>query len=154
MTRFSPIKSIVMLMMFGLFVSIGSFACTPPANNEQTNSDASTADTGDTTDKGGDTTLSYAKDIWPLFDKAGCKNCHGKSGGLAIDGPDALDKILEKKGASGKIAVKAGDPAASYLLEKIKPNPSSGKIMPPNGTPLTDDEVKKVEDWIKQGAKP
>jgi hypothetical protein len=55
-----------------------------------------------------------------------------------------------KGGKEGPI-VKAGDAAESLLVQIIKPGHS--KRMPFKQNPLTDDQIKQIEDWVSAGAK-
>jgi len=52
--------------------------------------------------------------------------------------------------------VEPGDPAASYLLYKLRGTASdaggAGTIMPPSDEPLTEDEIRAIESWIANGA--
>jgi hypothetical protein len=52
------------------------------------------------------------------------------------------------------VYVKAGDPAGSYLMQKMGPNPPAGARMPPYLRPvLSDSQMKMFETWINEGAK-
>ena len=52
--------------------------------------------------------------------------------------------------------VKPGDPAASYLVAKLRNTHllegGSGDRMPINAEPLGEDELQALEDWITNGA--
>jgi hypothetical protein len=48
--------------------------------------------------------------------------------------------------------VKAGDPAASLLIQKLEGTQTCGNTMPPSGM-LKPDQIKLVRDWITAGAK-
>ena len=57
--------------------------------------------------------------------------------------------------AQGRMLVVPGDPAASYLLEKLaKPQPQVGNQMPPRGAggALPSKQVDAVRQWIANGA--
>jgi hypothetical protein len=52
--------------------------------------------------------------------------------------------------------VKPGEPEKSFLLLKVSPNldPKYGSAMPDiPGFSLSEQEVKAISDWIKNGAK-
>jgi mono/diheme cytochrome c family protein len=79
-----------------------------------------------------------------------CAGCHGASNpkaGVSLVSYDAL----MKGGHDGPI-VKAGDPAGSELVQVMR-GAQGHKMMPPNGPPATEAQIKTVEDWIKAGAK-
>ncbi|GMV43534.1 MAG: hypothetical protein AMXMBFR64_52500 [Myxococcales bacterium] len=84
-------------------------------------------------------------------------SCHagGKpASGLSLDG-SAHGKLVgvASKGAPGRTLVVAGDPDASYLVEKLsKDKPEAGGRMPVNGT-LDAERLELVRDWIAAGAK-
>ena len=100
--------------------------------------------------------------------------CHGSGvGGLKFMKKEEAYGVLvgmmaagPSCGSSGKMRVKAGDPAASLLLEKISAEkPSCGDAMPigaklePNCVSMntsvcnTMEDLKLVRDWIMSGAK-
>jgi hypothetical protein len=45
-----------------------------------------------------------------------------------------------------------GNPEASYLLEKIGPQPRVGARMPDGLTPLSDQQIAMIRTWIAEGA--
>ncbi|MGE3317252.1 MAG: c-type cytochrome domain-containing protein, partial [Planctomycetaceae bacterium] len=89
----------------------------------------------------------YVKHVKPLLSKR-CVACHGhlkQESGLRVD---AVRHLL--KGGDRGPAVVAGDPEKSVLIEAI-----TGKNdlqMPPEGEPITKDEVALVRKWIADGA--
>ena len=94
-----------------------------------------------------DKPVSYHKDIKPLF-TAACNGCHRpeKSKGEL----DMTTFAGLMKGGKHGASVVPGDPAKSHLFEMISgPEPE----MPDDGDPLTPEQVKLVERWIKEGAK-
>ncbi len=46
-----------------------------------------------------------------------------------------------------EVLVTPGDPSMSYLLEKLKPSPSCGVVMPPAGA-LPENTQACIEEWI------
>lgn len=90
--------------------------------------------------------LTYERDIRPIF-RAHCFDCHGATdelkGGLDL----RLVRFLKKGGESGP-AIAEGQPAESYLLERLR----SGE-MPPGEGSVPKDEIAIIEKWIAAGAK-
>ncbi len=93
--------------------------------------------------------IDFVDDVQPVFAKH-CTACHGpqaQESGLRLD-----DRaLLLRGGDSGEPAVVLGKPARSYLLRVV-----AGKDdlkMPPEGKPLSPEEVGVIHDWIRQGAK-
>ena len=101
-------------------------------------------DDGGTGGNGGTgATVSYAREIQPIFDGK-CVICHGSLGGLALTSHEAL----AVGGNSGPSAV-PGDAAGSLLVRRI-----DGTIAPqmPMGAPLSEQEVGLIRTWIDEGA--
>lgn len=78
-----------------------------------------------------------------------CVGCHGEQRGAGDIHLTSFDGIM-KGGEHGPIVV-AGDPANSTIIKALKGQ--GARQMPPRGTPLPADQIKVVEDWIKDGAK-
>lgn len=102
---------------------------------------AKKAETAPTT--GGE--VSYAAVVAPIF-QAHCAGCHGASGGFSVANYDSV-----MAGGRGGAMVIAGDPDGSPLVQYL-----TGQRKPrmPKGGKLTDEDIQKVKDWIKAGAKP
>ena len=83
--------------------------------------------------------------------------CHkgaSPAGGISLDG-STYAQLVNKESAvvPGKILVVPGDPAASYLYEKlIQAKPAMGTQMPPTA-PLSAARLETIEAWITAGAK-
>lgn len=113
-------------------------------------------------------TVSYSRDIQPIFTLK-CAECHriivprvvapGKAiqeqakGGLVLTSYGSL----MAGGASGQVVV-PGKPGESLLVSMIRGTAKTkeGKErprMPIGGTPLTEDQIQKIEKWIEEGAK-
>ncbi|MBC8066039.1 MAG: c-type cytochrome [Chlorobia bacterium] len=117
------------------FAIIGLCIGCGPKEVEATSSTSSTAPS---------TAAGYA-DVQAVFTKS-CVGCHGDTNpkaGISLTNHEALMKGT---------AVTAGDPANSLLIQALR-GADGKKQMPMNAPPLTEDEIKKVEDWIKAGAK-
>ncbi|HSI73238.1 MAG TPA: DUF1549 domain-containing protein, partial [Fimbriimonas sp.] len=89
-----------------------------------------------------------ATDVRTIF-KAHCATCHSGSSpaaGLNLTTPEGI----QKGGVSGKIFDLA-NPAKSLIVMRL--HGEGGKPRMPLGmTSLTEDQVKKVAEWISQGA--
>jgi mono/diheme cytochrome c family protein len=87
----------------------------------------------------------YETDVEPIL-RANCFRCHDaktKEAGLNLSTP----RQLLRGGESG-IVIRAGQPAASLLLEMIR----DGE-MPAEGEPLKAAEIETIRRWIAGGAK-
>lgn len=80
---------------------------------------------------------------------ARCMPCHGENGKEGID-LRSYDSIM-KGGEHGAI-VKAGDAAGSQIIHALRGH-NGIKQMPMNQPPLSEEDIKKIEDWINAGAK-
>ena len=93
------------------------------------------------------TPVSFHRQVMPILQRK-CQGCHQpakSSGKLDLTSFDAL-----KKGGLAGPAFETGKPAESVLIENV-----DGKkpVMPPNGPPLSADEIAQISQWIGQGAK-
>jgi hypothetical protein len=100
----------------------------------------------------GTTPMSFRTDIAPLVGHCGGEGCHG--GIQLLTWPyQALINVPAADCSDGRMIVKPGDPANSYLVQKLAGvQMCSGVRMPRLGTPLSDASMQKIEDWICQGA--
>ena len=94
-------------------------------------------------------TVSYFRDIRPIF-QVHCHGCHQPAKPM---GEFVMTnfKALFAGGESAQAAVVPGEPDKSYLLTQI--TPASGKAeMPKDKEPLTEDQIKRIRQWIAEGA--
>lgn len=91
--------------------------------------------------------VSFSREIAPIL-RRNCQGCHrpGKTKGEL----DVTTFAALLKGGKHGDAVKPAAPAESELLEKVRGDEPE---MPPEGEPLNEDEVAKIERWIAQGAR-
>jgi len=96
-----------------------------------------------------DKKVDFKADIWPIF-QARCVECHGpekkKSGLRMHTKQDAM-----QGGGEGPMIV-AGKSAESLLVQLIAGTNENFDKMPPEGDPLTDEQIGLVRAWIDQGA--
>ena len=92
--------------------------------------------------------IAFVEQIQSIF-REKCWDCHGEEtseAGLRLDQKrDAL-----AGGDTGRVIV-SGDPQASVLLDVVS-GADPDRIMPPDGDPLTPEEVALLRTWIQQGA--
>ena len=91
--------------------------------------------------------VTFLQDILPIF-KKNCLRCHSNRlfffGGLRLN---SLEWV--RKGGHSGPAVIAYNPQKSPLYRLIQ----SGRMPPSGNTPLKQEEIQRIEDWIRQGAK-
>ena len=94
--------------------------------------------------------VSYYRDVRPIFQQH-CQGCHqpAKAGGGYVMTDFAA---MQKTGESGKPAVVAGKPEASYLIEMLTVKDGKAE-MPQKADPLKPVLVETIAKWIKDGAK-
>lgn len=86
---------------------------------------------------GSTTDLPGAQDLRPGMSRA------------SIVGVDSV----ECASMGGRKRIAPGDPANSYLLDKVKGiDLCAGTQMPPSGSPLSTDQIAAIEAWIAAGA--
>lgn len=141
-------KKIVIIA--GSVVGVGAIAAVllfvyPGFLNEKTGSGGDNGGDGQAGGRGGGGT--FAKEIEPILKGSTCYDCH--------DGVDLNDKantalnLTLTESIQGTL--KAGDPDNSEFFKRIS-NKDSEDRMPPKGEMLSDNDVKKISDWIKAGA--
>jgi hypothetical protein len=91
----------------------------------------------------------FKKDIQPILEKH-CYECHSnktgkKKAGYVFDDLETLKMDISPKGA-----IVPGNPGESHLLVVVS-DPNHEAHMPPKGQ-LSDREIGKLRDWIKEGA--
>lgn len=94
--------------------------------------------------------VSFKEQVAPILVKkcAGCHNAKKTSGGL-----DMTTFALLRKGgkAAGATIIEPGDPDGSQLIELVRPD--GEPRMPYKQPPLSQEEIRALESWVKQGAK-
>jgi len=92
--------------------------------------------------------VDYSRQVKPLL-KARCYACHGalkQKANLRLDtGP------LIRRGGDGGPAIEPGLDEGSLLIERVGESDAALR-MPPEGAPLTPEQVAVLRAWIKQGA--
>lgn len=94
--------------------------------------------------------VDFGRDVKPILARR-CFACHGPDvaeGGLVLTDKDS---VLSAELDSGLRAVVPGAVDDSELLRRIQ-STDVFERMPPDGKPLTDDEVEIIRRWIEQGA--
>lgn len=94
--------------------------------------------------------VDFNKDVRPIFNSK-CISCHG---GVKRSGDFSLLFRSEalKPAESGLMAIVPGQPDSSELLNRLIHSDPEMR-MPLDADPLTEEEVKLLRKWIKQGAK-
>ena len=95
-----------------------------------------------------DAVVDYARDVKPILHER-CYSCHGalkQEGGLRLDTVE-----LARKGGDGGAAVVPKDLAASHMIARISAADESTR-MPPEGKPLTAEQISLITRWIESGA--
>ena len=106
---------------------------------------------------------SIQSNILNASDSAGrpaCTSCHNPqafrfNGNLNLSAATAYASLVNapSSGKPGAIRVVPGDPAASYLIQKIEGAPGIvGARMPMSGPFLTSGQVEIISHWIRLGA--
>lgn len=93
--------------------------------------------------------IDFERDIAPIFEER-CSYCHGEDeqeSGLRLD----LRALMLRGGDSGLATIVPGAPDKSYLIDVVKHLDPEVK-MPPDDDRIPEEEIKRLEQWIAQGA--
>lgn len=96
-----------------------------------------------------DKQVDFKTDVWPIF-QARCIECHGadkKKSGLRMHNKEEA----MKGGTEGPMVV-PGKSAESLLIQLVTNTNDNFDIMPPEGDPLTPEQIGLLRAWIDQGA--
>ncbi|MCA9027953.1 MAG: DUF1553 domain-containing protein [Planctomycetaceae bacterium] len=95
-----------------------------------------------------DDSIDYMRDIKPVL-KQRCYACHGV---LKSESSLRLDTAnLTQQGGDNGPAIIPGNPIDSLLIARITAEDAATR-MPPEGEPLTADQIARLTTWIEQGA--
>jgi hypothetical protein len=103
-------------------------------------------------------TVSYSRQILPLFRRSGCLDiaCHG--------GPPNPESLYDLRNYDtffgpglqtrtfGMCDIVPGNADASFIMEKLGPSPRVGARMPNTLPPLSAADMNLVRTWINEGA--
>ncbi|TXI76414.1 MAG: hypothetical protein E6Q44_15625 [Flavobacteriales bacterium] len=99
-------------------------------------------------------TVSFSAEVVPIF-TAHCWLCHPPmANGMDLSAQYAYGELVNVPSVNWAPALRVvpGDPEASVLWNKINFTETYGLGMPPNGTPLSSEELRTIREWIEQGA--
>jgi mono/diheme cytochrome c family protein len=111
------------------------------------------------------TLSSIQRDIFQAGDVSGrpsCASCHNPNGGafravgLDLSTEGTYDSLVgaASRQKPGAVRVVPGDPARSYLVQKVEGAADiSGVRMPIRGPYLTDGQIAIIKRWIELGAR-
>lgn len=102
-------------------------------------------------------TVSYADDVRPILQQAGCLSagCHGgtiSSSGFDLRTYESSFEPGNEATELGLCPIVPGDPDRSYVVEKISGTPRRGARMPFLRPPLSDEQIATIVTWIREGA--
>ena len=95
-----------------------------------------------------DREIDYQRDVKPILHSR-CYACHGalkQAAGLRLDSGRAI-----REGGESGPAIVVGKPAASLIVQRVS-SADADHRMPPQGKPLTVEQVQAINQWITQGA--
>lgn len=96
---------------------------------------------------GAEAPVDYVREVKPILTKR-CLACHGALKQKARLRLDTAASI--RKGGDSGPAIEPGMASESLLIDKVCA--AEGERMPPEGEPLSADEVSRLRAWIDQGA--
>lgn len=99
---------------------------------------------------------SFSEAVNPIFTAKGCTtgNCHGGGQGGLMLTASASANYANLVGVQSSnpsfLLVEPGDAQDSYLVIKVEGR--AGSRMPIGGTPLSDNQIQTIRNWIDSGA--
>ena len=115
-----------------------------PSTTAVTDQPASATETSGSATKSSTASVSFAKDVMPIFANS-CNECHGVK--QIKEGLDLRTYEGVMTGSFNGPVLVQGDSADSFLVQQVV----NGK-MPKRGTKLTAAQIKIISDWIDAGA--
>lgn len=91
----------------------------------------------------------------PICAKAGCHAAGSSPSGLVLEAGQSYGNLVGHPAAenSSLARVAPGDPDHSYMILKLRGDPSiTGERMPLGGPYLTSDQIAGIAAWIRAGA--
>lgn len=105
---------------------------------------------------------SFESDVQPIFTKrcvvGGCHTLGSQQGALALDSTVAYDQLVGVPATTSVDPydrVEPGNAANSWLVRRLHPDPAQRggqPRMPLAASPLTDNQLQTIVNWIDQGA--
>ncbi len=134
--------------------AVGTGCAPPPPPDDGNDNDPPLCETGSAI---GTPTVSYSNDIRAIINTAGCltAGCHGPvlpGSRFSMITYESSFQPGEEAEALGVCPIVPGDPEASFVIEKLSPNPGFGVRMPLNRDPLSDEQIELIATWIREGA--
>lgn len=91
--------------------------------------------------------VSYSRDVAPVL-AMHCNGCHGEAGGLSL----RTYREIMAGGNLGKVVV-PGDAEKSLIVHFVEGRRGPSHRMPPDGPPLSAEQIGVIRRWIADGAK-
>lgn len=81
---------------------------------------------------------------------SGCHGAYAPNVAPDLASPGIATRLVDvtSQGCTDRVLVDSANPQDSYLLEKLRPDPSCGNQMPLGGT-LSEDDIACVEQWVE-----
>jgi hypothetical protein len=93
--------------------------------------------------------------LTPVCARAGCHAASAASAGLVLEAGQSYGLLVgHRSSENGSLdRVSPGDPDRSYMILKLRGDPSiTGERMPLGGPYLTSDQIAGIAAWIRAGA--
>lgn len=104
--------------------------------------------------------ISFSSDVIPIFATrcSAAPQCHDSTTavqGLDLTAPNAFKDIVNVPSTEcqNRLIVAPGDPASSYLIDKLHGTNLCSGVRMPRGSALTDQQINIISAWISAGAK-
>jgi hypothetical protein len=92
--------------------------------------------------------VSFANDVFPVFQSKGCTGCHGGTNNLHVE---SYANLMLGNSKNGPVVV-PGNGEGSKIIKKLRGTADFGVRMPEGGPYLDNATIDKISLWITQGA--
>jgi hypothetical protein len=95
--------------------------------------------------------VTYTGTIKPIFGNCAGELCHSDTWG-STDPYPFLVGVAAAECCDGRLRVAPGDPAGSYVIQKLTGTHLCAGLQMPPGSKLPDADIQALSDWICLGA--
>lgn len=92
--------------------------------------------------------VSFANDVFPIFQSKGCVGCHGGNGNFFLS---TYALLMSGTSSHGPVVV-PGNGEGSKIIMKLRGTAAFGERMPRGGPYLDNATIDNISTWITQGA--
>ena len=146
-------KRLLLISLIGLIIACGG-------SSDETSDQDGTTDGDDNSGATLEATLSGIQSniFTPTCARSGCHSSTSASAGLSLADGESFSSLVGVPSSQldSMNRVEPADTSQSYLIHKLEGTQAtvggSGSQMPRGESPLSDEELQAIKDWINEGA--